>query len=67
MNGGGEAKEDAAEKRRRRPSSSSSCCSSSASTAQHQRFTKGFYIELAAFSDSIYERGEEKKKPSEFG
>ena len=25
---------------------------------QHQKFTKGFYIELAAFSDSIYERGE---------
>lgn len=23
----------------------------------HQRFTKGFYIELAAFSDSIYDRG----------
>ncbi len=36
----------------------------SGSSGIHPRFTKPEYIELAAFSDSIYERGGEKRLKS---
>ena len=56
MNGGGDSNNGHSEAAAASASEVSSNGSGTPTPAAH-KFSKGFYLELAAFSESIYERG----------